>query len=63
MRTINGRTHIYFNSRDENKEVDTTVTDKAQEAYKKKCEELGLEYKPLADAPKVYRGIKDVKDT
>lgn len=63
MRKKNARTHIYFNSYDKSKEVDTTVTDKAQELYKQKCKELGLEYKPLADAPKVYRGIKDVKDS
>lgn len=37
------------------KDISTKVSAKAQRAYKNKCKELGLVYKPLADSPQTLR--------
>ena len=54
-----GRSHILINNRDKSKEADTLISQKVQLKYKQMCEILKLKYKFLADAPKLYRSMKD----
>lgn len=55
----NGKAHIIFGYAKENKELNTKVGEKAQKEYKKKCEQLNLKYKPIADTPKQFKGFND----
>ena len=54
-----GVVHIIIKSTKRADEFDTRISEKVQECYKKKCEELNLEYKPLVDIPKPYKSFDD----
>ena len=45
------RVHLSIKKEEAEKDINTTVSTKAQDSYKKKCEELGIKYIPVQDAP------------
>lgn len=52
------RVHLQITSTGRQKDLNTSISNKLQREYKKKCKELKLKYKFLKDAPNVYGGIR-----
>jgi len=55
---INGKINIEFKTNKEDS-LNTSVNKKAQRDYEKKCKELGIKFKPLANTPEVYHTYED----
>ncbi len=54
------RVNIHITNAERKKEdTSTKVSTEAQKSYIAKTEALGLEVKPIADGPEVYKGIRN----
>jgi len=54
---INGKMNILFGS-SKQAPLNTSVNEKVQEEYRKKCMELKLKFKPLANTPEIYHNYE-----